>query len=100
MVGRFETALRMRLRGELDTATAPILAAALRSPIEQGLSVELDCAELSFIDGRGITVILIAQQQLNEALGASPPQRITISRPSRLVKRVVELCDLCELLHS
>ncbi|MGD9754608.1 MAG: STAS domain-containing protein [Acidimicrobiia bacterium] len=92
LLERRPAAVTLRVQGELDLATVSNLTAALRPVIAEDLDIELDCAQLHFIDARGITALLAAQQQLNHG-------RITISQPSRQVKRVLELCDLLDLVR-
>ena len=77
----------VRLSGELDLATAPVLEAALRDV--DCHHVVFDCAELQFIGSCGVA--LIAQAQRNG--GA------TIRNPQPIVRRVFEVMGmdhLCE----
>ena len=52
--------VRVCLRGELDLATADLVADRLRRLREHGAGVVLDLDELSFIDAAGLRVILTA----------------------------------------
>jgi anti-anti-sigma factor len=51
---------RLRVRGELDMATAPILAESLRKLGERREPVLLDLDELGFIDMSGLRAVLAA----------------------------------------
>jgi anti-anti-sigma factor len=52
--------VRVRVRGELDLATADLVAAHLRRLHEHRAAVLLDLDELSFLDAAGLGVILTA----------------------------------------
>jgi anti-sigma B factor antagonist len=79
------------LDGELDLATAPAVARALRDLIEdQGhLDVVLDLGAVSFIDSIGIRTILDARRSLCVRNG-----RFTIVDPSAAVRRVLRILGL------
>ena len=79
---------RLRLRGELDMATAPILAEALEVVRRERLKLLfIDAAELSFIDSSGVHLI-------TEAItpGVGVTVSVTGCRPA--VKRVFEILGL------
>jgi anti-anti-sigma factor len=80
----------VRLRGDLDLATAPLLAYAVRM-LSAGDRCEVcvDAADLSFCDCAGVEVILRAVRRSREAGG-----RLTVVRPSRPLRRVLEILDL------
>lgn len=52
--------LRLKLLGELDLATVPILHQRLASASERKESVILDLSELEFIDSSGLRVLITA----------------------------------------
>ena len=52
----------VRVRGELDVATAGSLEKLLLRPRERGEVVELDLSDLGFMDSTGLRVLLRAQQ--------------------------------------
>ena len=68
---RFECRLReggsdaawVRVTGELDVATAPILARALSQADTRAQRVVLDLRELTFIDSSGVHVIIDASRR-------------------------------------
>ena len=51
----------IRLEGELDLASVPELAAAIKRPIVDASEIILDVEELSFIDSAGLRGILDRQ---------------------------------------
>ncbi len=71
----------VRVRGELDVATAPSLERLLLRPRERGEVVELDLTELDFMDSTGLRVLLRAQRAAERGgwevvlTGASAPVR-------------------------
>jgi anti-anti-sigma factor len=54
--------VRVRLRGDLDLASAPAVTATLRRLSEGGEEVLLDLDEVAFIDMSGLRVVLAAAQ--------------------------------------
>jgi anti-anti-sigma factor len=61
----------IRLRGELDLATAPLLAEALdRLAVNGARSVRLDLTELEFCDSTGISAMLAARVRMLDCGGA------------------------------
>lgn len=69
----------VRVRGELDVATASTLEQLLLRPRDPGQSVALDLSELSFMDSTGLRVLLRARQAADRGgwdislVGASEP---------------------------
>lgn len=90
----FEVSLRwedshpfVRVRGELDFATAPILRDTLRKLLSEGAEeVTLDFREVTFLDSEGLKVLLQAYRQLH-ARGGS----IKVWGCSRFVARTFEI---------
>jgi len=59
------TEIRYCLHGEIDLATAPQLRADLRRALEaDGACLLVDCSRLTFIDSRGVGVLLEANAML------------------------------------
>jgi len=87
--------VRVVLRGELDLSTTPLLyseldrAEALREPV-----LLLDLAELTFIDGAGLTALLEAARRAAERGG-----RLRISRPSAPIRRLFQLTAIDQSLE-
>jgi anti-sigma B factor antagonist len=77
--------------GELDMATAPELEARLK-PLEG--DVRLECAELSFIDSRGLSLFVDTQRRLAERGG-----RLVLAHLAPNCRRVIELMKLDDLLE-
>lgn len=71
----------VRVRGELDVATASSLEELLLRPREPGEHVRLDLSELGFMDSTGLRVLLRAQQAAQSGgwevslMGISAPVR-------------------------
>lgn len=63
-------AVSLRLSGELDAHTAPDLEAALDAAIEDGATVEVDLAEVSFVDSSGLAALLDARSRLDQRGGS------------------------------
>ena len=85
-----ETArVRLALRGELDLATADLVADRLRRLRERRETVLLDLDELEFIDAAGLRVVLTAADDAR-----SDGWALTVTRGSAPVRRLFELLDL------
>jgi anti-anti-sigma factor len=87
--------LRIVAEGELDAASAAILASALDDATTGGAGVALDLAGVSFIDSSGLRVIA-AEVRRAEETGAS----FTVSAASDAVRRIFEMTGLTSLLGS
>ena len=81
--------VRLRLRGELDLSTLDPVADRLCQLRDLNAIVLLDIDELTFIDARGLRLVLTA------ALDArNDGWAFTVTRGSGPVRRVFELLDL------
>lgn len=90
------TQRRVRVRGELDLATADQLAAALCVPPAADHPVAiLDLAELGFCDAHGLNTLLAAYRAHEAARGA-----LILARCSRPVARLLRLTGLDHALIS
>lgn len=78
--------VRVRLRGELDAASAPAVAARLRALRGPGQRVLLDLDDLAFIDMSGLRVVLAAADDASRDGWA-----FTVTRGSPAVRRLIEL---------
>ena len=85
---------RVRVRGELDIATAPLLARELDRAADGRSQVEVDLRDLAFCDVVGLTAIEQAQHRL-----ASRHCRLTLdgTGPVRLLLGVPGLFDIAWL---
>lgn len=81
--------IRVRLRGELDLASAPLLGETLRRLRERGESVLLDLDELAFIDMSGLRAVLAAAEKASGENGA-----FAVTEGSSQVRRLIALVDL------
>ncbi|MHB8659360.1 MAG: STAS domain-containing protein [Solirubrobacteraceae bacterium] len=99
---RFDCTLRdggldaawVRVTGELDLATAPILAQALSQAEERAQRVVLDLRELTFMDCSGVRVILDASHRAT----AAGPGLVLVRGPSH-VDRVLDLTRASDSLE-
>ena len=78
--------VRVRLRGELDLATAPTLAERLGELRKRRKDVLLDLDELDFIDMSGLRVALLAAQE-----SARDGWAFSATPGSPAVRRLIEL---------
>jgi anti-sigma B factor antagonist len=81
--------VRVRLRGELDLASAPTVSERLRGLRERGEPVLLDLDELEFIDMSGLRALVAAAQEASRD-GWS----LTLTRGSTQLRRLVGLVRL------
>ena len=75
----------IRLRGDLDLATADRAETALAEAVRQGGEIHLDVRELRFLDSSGLRAILSAGQRLDGT------GRLILHGPVGEPKRVLEL---------
>jgi len=85
--------VRVKLRGELDLATAGLVADHLRRLCERRDAVVLDLDDLTFIDAAGMRAILGAAEH-----AAGDGWAFTVTRGSSAVRRLFELLDVDRLL--
>ncbi|GAA4097087.1 STAS domain-containing protein [Actinomadura miaoliensis] len=84
----------VRLRGELDIATAEELRLRLRlARREHGDRVVLDLAELEFMDSHGLSVIINCYRSVTEAGGS-----LALVAPRPIVWRALEITGLHQRL--
>jgi anti-anti-sigma factor len=81
--------VRVRLRGELDLATADLVADRLRGLRARHATVVLDLDELTFIDASGLRVVFTAARDAR-----SDGWAFTVTRGSGPVRRLIELLGL------
>lgn len=90
-------AVPVRLVGELDLATAPLLESVVSEQVgAYGLDVHLDLSELTFCDVAGVRTLLRCAQRLSAAGG-----RLTLlaPRPRPLLLRMAEAMDVTAALR-
>lgn len=77
------------ITGELDVATAPQLDGVLRCVSSQvDGDLEIDAAEMTFCDCRGLAVLLHAAERRRRR-----GQRLTVTHPSPALRRLISLID-------
>jgi len=81
--------VRVRLRGELDLASAPTLTATLRRLCARGEQVLLDLDGVVFIDMSGLRVVVAAAQDASR-----DGWTFQATRGSPQVRRLVELVEI------
>lgn len=86
-------ALRVCPIGELDVATVPQLEQALDRALAGGGSVVLDLSGLTFIDSRGIKLVLRALE-----VAERDRSRLVLVPGPHVVMRTFDLLDLTPLL--
>jgi anti-sigma B factor antagonist len=85
----------VRLRGELDMATAPRLGAVLNDVLDgKPSSVELDLTTLSFVDSTGIRVLIAA----NRRAGVQSCDFV-LRHPTRSVLKALKLTRVDSLVR-
>lgn len=85
---------RVRVGGELDINTAPLVADELTHLVsERVTSVVIDVSELTFVDSTGLRAILAGREKL-QASGAS----LVLEGASGVVERVLDMTGLRGLL--
>jgi anti-sigma B factor antagonist len=80
----------LRVAGEVDYCTAPVLGLAVKEALREGASeVFVDLAQVSFFGAAGASALVVARQQCQRR-GAA----FAILRPSRAALRVLNFTDL------
>jgi anti-sigma B factor antagonist len=89
---RPDGAIVLALEGELDLGTAPVLAHRLQTlPGGPPWRVVLDLAQLTFVDSRGISVLVAGSHGLEASEGW-----LRLAAPTPNVRRVLEIAHLPE----
>lgn len=84
----------LRVAGEVDIVTSPVLQRHLDAAIASRRdTVVLDLAEITFLDARGVGVIVAARKSASRS-----GSRLIIRRPPPLVRRVLEIADQVDRL--
>jgi anti-sigma B factor antagonist len=82
--------------GEIDMATAPMLAKELTSAVESGGGpVILDLVEVTFFDSSGLRVAIVAHRDLGE----QGRRLAVVCDPQGHVRRTFALAGLAEVLE-
>lgn len=89
-VDESEQGHRVRVRGELDLATAPQLASCLSGDVGEGsLPVVLDLSEVTFIDSSALRTLVLSGRELSAA-----GRTLQIGPRSDRVTKVLEMTQL------
>jgi anti-anti-sigma factor len=82
----------LRLDGELDPHTAPLLQAEVdRLTAEGSINVVLDLQDLQFIDSSGLRVVISAHRDLADLGGT-----LSLRSPSDTAQRLLEITGLVD----
>jgi anti-sigma B factor antagonist len=85
----------VRVVGEVDIVTAPVLRRHLDSAIGSGRpTIVIDLSETTFLDARGVGVLVAARKQVAHNGG-----QLVIRKPPALVRRVLELAEQTERIE-
>jgi anti-anti-sigma factor len=90
-----EDAIRVAVSGELDLATAPILAAALKRRSSSSERIELDLGGVSFMDSSGIQLLIDARQAAQRRR-----REVRIAAASPEVSRALGMVGMQSLLPT
>jgi anti-anti-sigma factor len=82
---------RIALVGELDIATIDPVRNDVETAISLGVTaIVFDLSEVTFLDSSALAVFAYAARQV---------ERVQVSNPSAMARRVIEQTGLVELLH-
>jgi len=85
----------VRVAGEVDILTSPILDQKLQGVLDQGQSsVLVDLGEVTFLDSTGLSVLIAGLKRCQSTGGEL---RLVSPRPN--VRRVLEITGLTETFH-
>jgi len=87
------TVVRLLVQGQLDLTAAGAFGEALMGAMRLGSSVELDLAQVDFIDGCGLSLLLNGTSRARRA-----GRELAISSASACVCRLIELTDTAKRL--
>lgn len=90
---RQDATVRITCAGAIDMTTAARLDTAVREALESGHSVEVDLSNVDFFGSDGLRILTRAERQ-SKALGVGFQVR-----PSRAVRRVLDLSGLTGRIH-
>ena len=83
----------IRVAGEIDVATAPLLQDAIMAQIHCRTNTIADLADVSFMDASGVGMLIKADQ-----LARRRGVRLTVTHPTGLVARVLRLTQADRIL--
>lgn len=77
------------IEGDVDAATAPQLAAVINALGEDVRIIELDLAELGFLDSTGLSVMAMALRRLELVNGS-----LELREAPKMVRELLKITDL------
>ena len=83
----------IRVGGEIDVATAPLVQQAILAQIQCRTSTIADLADVTFLDASGVGMLIRADQ-----LARRRGVRLTFTHPTGLVARVLRLTQADRIL--
>jgi anti-sigma B factor antagonist len=83
----------LRVDGELDLATAPVLAAHLAPLPDGGGDVVVDVSGIRFVDSTGLSVLVQAHHAARSA-----GRRLVLVAPSLRVRRLLQITGLDDVM--
>jgi anti-sigma B factor antagonist len=81
------------LAGELDCASAAVAHLALERAGQDAIEIVLDLSRVAFLDAAGLRFLISAQRRARAA-----HRRLIVRRPSRTVRRMIDLAGASPLL--
>lgn len=91
---------RLRLHGELDLRTAPVLLDVVAARLEDCsrhavTELQIDCADVDFCDSSGLATLILARQRA-DAAGV----RLVLSAQPEHLRHLFQLSGLCALFPA
>jgi anti-anti-sigma factor len=85
--------MRIRVRGELDTTSAPRLISAVQDLVGGTTGIDVDCGDVWFLDSAGIRALIVIR---NDALRMGVD--FAVVRASETVTRLLDMTGLTATL--
>lgn len=86
-------AMILRLSGEVDLVTAPLLFSALETLAQDGHNAVVDLSGLHYIDSIGFKALLDVNR-----LFLARSQRLTLSGPPAAIRRIIDVSQIDEII--
>ena len=93
-VGTDRESARIDVAGEVDASTSPKLAEAIDIALSgSARRLEINAAEVTFIDSAGLRVLVAAQRTAEES-----GRRVVVTEPSESIRRLLDITGLSAYL--
>jgi anti-sigma B factor antagonist len=93
--GSADSGPRVRVSGEVDIQTSPLLDGELQKLLDQGVSsILVDLDEVTFLDSTGLSVLIAALKRCQASGG-----ELHLVSPRSNVRRVLEITGLTDTFH-